>query len=181
MDAMKTPSSHKLFLAFGLGLLAGAAAMFCAGLLYLRHNLVLREEFPGVTADDLDDALENEFPAGTGWHAVREDVSMPLPRDGRALFHWRLYHRDHARTLMDDPRRGVILTPFMPANVSVTADPDDGHAVVARLNPALLGIVFGGDAGTALKSEIAAEQSALFEAMADAIRTRKSTRKEPEP
>jgi hypothetical protein len=82
---------------------------------------------------------------------------------------------------MDDPRRGVILTPFMPANVSVTADPDDGHAVVARLNPALLGIVFGGDAGTALKSEIAAEQSALFEAMADAIRTRKSTRKEPEP
>ena len=180
MDAMKTASSHKIFLAFGLGLLAGAAAMFCAGLLYLRHNLVLREEFPGVTADDLDDALENEFPAGTGWHAVREDVSMPLPRDGRALFHWRLYHRDHARTLIDDPPHGT-LSPLVTTAVSVAADPDDGHAVVARLNPALLGIVFGGDAGTALKSEIAAEQSALFEAMADAIRTRKSTRKEPEP
>ena len=90
MDTMKTASSNKLFLAFGLGLLAGAAAMFCAGLLYLRHNLVLREEFPGVTADDLDDVLENEFPVGTGWHAVREDVPLPMPRDGRALFHWRL-------------------------------------------------------------------------------------------
>ena len=180
MGAMKT-NSNKIFLAFGLGLLAGAAAMFCAGFLYLRHHLVLREVFPGVTADDLDDALENEFPTGTGWHAVREDVSLPLPRDGRALFHWRLYHRDHARTLIDDPRRDLTLTPFMPGNVSVTADPDDGHAVVARLNPALLGILFGGDAGAALKSEVADEQTALFEAMADAIRSKKATRKEPEP
>ena len=181
MGAMKTASSGKLFLAFGLGILAGAAAMFCAGVLYLRHNLVLREEFPGVTADDLDDMLENEFPAGTGWHAVREDVSLPMPRDGRVLFHWRLCHRDHARTLMDDPRRGVMLTPFMPANISVTADPDDGHAVVARWNPALLGVIFGGDAGAMLKSEVAEEQSALFQTMTDAIRNRKATRKEPEP
>ena len=180
MGAMKT-NSNKIFLAFALGLLAGAAAMFCAGLLYLRHDLVLREEFPGVTADDLDDALENEFPAGTGWHAVREDVSLPMPRDGRVLFHWRLCHRDHARTLMDDPRRGVMLTPFMPANISVTADPDDGHAVVARWNPSLLGILFGGDAGAMMKSEVAEEESALFHAMADAIRSKKATRKEPEP
>ena len=180
MGEMKT-NSNKVFLAFGLGLLAGAAAMFCAGLLYLRHHLVLREEFPGVTADDLDDVLENEFPAGTGWHAVREDVSLPMPRDGRALFHWRLYHRDHARSLMDDPRRGDILTPFMPANVSVSADPDDGHAVVTRLNPAVLGILFGGDAGATLKSEVSEEQSALFQAMADTIRSKKATRKEPEP
>ena len=155
--------------------------MLCAGLLYLRHYLVLREEFPGVTADDLDDALENEFPAGTGWHAVREDVSMPLPVDGRTLFLWRLYHRDHARTLMDDLRRGDILTPFMTANISVTADPDDGHAVVARLNPAVLGVIFGGDAGATLRSEMAEEQSALFRTMADAIRSKKATRKEPEP
>ena len=83
---MKT-NSRKIFLAFCLGIMAGAAAMFCAGLLYLRHNLVLRGDYPGVTAGDLDDALENEFPAGTGWHAVRENVSMPLPRDGRPLFH----------------------------------------------------------------------------------------------
>ena len=66
MGTMKPASSCKIFLAFGLGILAGAAAMFCAGVLYLRHNLVLREEFPGVTADDLDDVLEHEFPAGTG-------------------------------------------------------------------------------------------------------------------
>ena len=177
---MKT-TSQKVFLAFGLGLLAGAAAMFCAGFLYLRHNLVLREEFPGVTADDLDDALEHEFPAGTGWHAVREDVSLPLPRDGRALFHWRLYHRDHARTLIDDPRRDLTLTPFMPANISVTSDPDDGHAVVARWNPALLGILFGGDAGAELKTEVAEEQTELFRTMADAVRSKKATRKEPEP
>ena len=177
---MKT-TSQKVFLAFGLGLLAGAAAMFCAGLLYLRHNLVLREEFPGVTADDLDDALENEFPAGTGWHAVREDVSLPLPRDGRALFHWRLYHRDHARSLMDDPRRDLTLTPFMPANISVTSAPDNGHAVVARWNPALLGILFGGDAGAELKTEVAEEQTELFRTMADAVRSKKATRKEPEP
>ena len=180
MDTMKANSSNKIFLAFCLGFLAGAAAMFCAGLLYLRHNLVLREEFPGVTADDLDDALENEFPAGTGWHAVREDVSLPLPRDGRALFHWRLYHRDHARAMIDDPRRGT-LPPLVASAVSVTADPDDGHAVVARLNPSLLGVIFGGDAGAELKSEVAEEQSALFRTMAEAIRTRKATRKEPEP
>ena len=181
MGAMKTASSGKLFLAFGLGILAGAAAMFCTGFLYLRHNLVLREEFPGVTADDLDDALENEFPAGTGWHAVREDVSLPMPSDGRALFRWRLYHRDRARSLTDDPRRGAALAPFLPVNVTVTADPDDGHAVVARWNPSLLGVLFGGDAGATLKSEVAEEQSALFKSMADTIRSNKATRKEPEP
>ena len=180
MGEMKT-NSNKVFLAFGLGLLAGAAAMFCTGLLYLRHDLVLREEFPGVTADDLDDALENEFPAGTGWHAVREDVPLPMPSDGRTIFHWRLYHRDHARALMDDPRHDLTLMPFMPANISVTADPDDGHAVVTRLNPSLLGIIFGGDAGTTLRSEVADEQTALFQTMADAIRSKKATRKEPEP
>ena len=174
-------NSKKVFFAFGLGLLAGAAAMFCAGLLYLRHHLVLREDYPGVTADALDDILENEFPAGTGWHAVRENVSLPLPRDGRTLFHWRLYHRDHARALIDDPRRCATLPPLVTAAVSVTADPDDGHAVVARLNPAVLGILFGGDAGAVLKSEVADEQTALFQAMADAIRSKKATRKEPEP
>jgi len=177
---MKTNSSNKIFLAFCLGIVAGAAAMFCAGLLYLRHDLVLREDYPGVTAHDLDDMLENEFPAGTGWHAVREDVSLPLPRDGRALFHWSLYHRDHARAMIDDPH-GVMLTPLVTTAVSVTADPDDGHAVVARLNPALLGVLFGGDAGSALRSEVAEEQTALFQEMADAIRSKKATRKEPEP
>ena len=181
MDAMKTASSNRIFLSFGLGLLAGAAAMFCAGLLYLRHNLVLREEYPGVTADDLDDALENEFPMGTGWHAVREEISLPLPRNGRAIFHWRLYHRDHARALIDDPARGVTFSPLIVTPVSVTADPDDGHAVVARPNPALLGVIFGGDAGAMLRSEVAEEESALFDAMADAIRSKKATRKEPEP
>ena len=39
MDSMKTTSSNRIFLAFVLGILAGAAAMFCAGLLYLSAPL----------------------------------------------------------------------------------------------------------------------------------------------
>jgi len=174
-------SSGRILLAFGLGIVAGAAVMSCAGLLWLRANLITRTDFTGLTADDLDDALENEFPAGTGWHAVRETVSMPLPRDGRTLYLWKLHHRDHARALMDDPDRGTMLTALLPATVSVTGDPKDGHAIVSRLNPALLGFILGGDAGALLRSDIDREQAALLEAAADRIRTQKATRKEPEP
>ena len=43
--------------AFGLGFIAGAAALFCAGFLFLRHNLIVSYDFPGLTADDFDDML----------------------------------------------------------------------------------------------------------------------------
>ena len=64
--------------AFLLGAIAGAAAMFCAGFLYLRHNLIVSYEFPGITADDFDDAFENAMPAEAGWIASREACSLPI-------------------------------------------------------------------------------------------------------
>ena len=174
-------ATGRTLLVFALGTVAGAAAMFCAGLLYLRTHLITRTDLPGITADDLDDAFENEFPEGKGWHAVRETVSLPLPRDGRTLYNWRLGHRDYARALMDDPDRGITLTALVPATVSVTSDPKDGHAVVSRLNSRLLGFVFGGEAGALLRSDIDDDQSALIRIMAERIGNEKAKRKEPEP
>ena len=72
---------NPVFAAFFLGIVAGAAAMFCAGFLYLRHNLIVSYEFPGVTADDFDDAFENAMPAESGWKSSREACSLPLPSD----------------------------------------------------------------------------------------------------
>ena len=179
----KRPRSARVrvLTAFVLGAVAGAALMFCAGLLFLRGHLIVRTEFPGLTADDFDDVLENEFPEGNGWHAVRETVSLPMPGDGRTLYNWRLYHRNFERALMDDPDRGLLLTALIPATLSVTNDPKDGHAVISRLNPTVLGFVLGGEAGALLRSDIERDQAAILRTLADRSRNEKATRKEPEP
>ncbi len=167
--------------AFLLGAIAGAAAMFCAGFLYLRHNLIVSYEFPGITADDFDDAFENAMPAESGWKSSREACSLPLPSDGRAVYNWKLCNRTYARGLMDDPDRGLVLPALVPCTVSVTDDPRTGSAVVSRLNTALLGVVYGGNARKVLRSGIAPEQEALVSLLADGIRKEKTQRKETEP
>ena len=171
---------NRVFAAFLLGAVAGAAAMFCAGFLYLRHNLIVSYEFPGLTADDFDDALENAMPAESGWRASREACSLPLPSDGRALYNWKLCNRVYARGLMDDPDHGFALPALIPCTVSVTDTPDGG-AVVSRLNTALLGVIYGGDARRVLRSGIAPEQEALISMLADGIRKEKAQRKDNTP
>jgi hypothetical protein len=167
--------------AFGLGFIAGAAALFCAGFLFLRHNLIVSYDFPGLTADDFDDAFENAMPADSGWRASREACALPLPTDGRAVYNWKLCNRTYARGLMDDPNHGLVLPALIPCTVTVTDDPHDGHAVVSRLNTALLGVIYGGNARGILRSGIAPEQEALLSILADGIRKEKAQRKETEP
>ena len=185
LTEQKTTQKHArgwnpVLAAFLLGAVAGAAAMFCAGFLYLRHNLIVSYEFPGLTADDFDDAFENSMPAESGWRASREACSLPLPSDGRALYNWKLCNRVYARGLMDDPDHGFALPALIPCTVSVT-DAPDGGAVVSRLNTALLGVIYGGDARRVLRSGIAPEQEALISMLADGIRKEKAQRKETEP
>ena len=143
VEPKRTGKRNPVLAAFLLGAIAGAAAMFCAGFLYLRHNLIVSYEFPGITADDFDDAFENAMPAESGWKASREACSLPLPSDGRAVYNWKLCNRTHARGLMDDPDHGLVLPALVPCTVSVTDDPHTGSAVVSRLNTALLGVVYG--------------------------------------
>ena len=172
---------NPVFAAFLLGAIAGAAAMFCTGFLYLRNNLIVSREFPGLTADDFDDAFENAFPAESGWKSSREACSLPLPSDGRALYNWKLCNRTYARGLMDDPDHGIVLPALIPCTVSITDDPDSGNAVVSRLNTSLLGVIYGGNARKVLRSGIAPEQDALISLLADGIRKEKAQRKETEP
>ena len=184
----ETVSLHKharrrnpVLAAFLLGAVAGAAAMFCAGFLYLRHNLIVSYEFPGITADDFDDAFENAMPEESGWKASRESCSLPLPGNGRALYNWKLCNRTYARGIMDDPDHGLVLTALIPCTVSVTDDQTSGNAIVSRLNTSLLGVIYGGNARRVLRSGIAPEQEALISLLADGIRKEKAQRKETEP
>ena len=179
MEHKRPRGGNRVLAAFLLGIVAGAAAMFCAGFLYLRHNLIVSYEFPGLTADDFDDAFENAVPAESGWLASREACSLPLPSDGRALYNWKLCNRLHARGLMDDPDHGLVLPALVPCTLSVTNGPDG--AVVSRLNTSLLGVIYGGSARRVLRSGIAPEQEALISLLADGIRKEKAQRKETEP
>ena len=177
----KTSARRGVILAFCLGAVAGAAAMFSAGFLYLRHNLIVSYHFHDLTADDFDDAFENALPAETGWRATREVCSLPMPTNGRAVYNWKLCHRDYARALMDDPDRGLVLPALLPCTISIANDPADGHAVLSRLNTSLVGLVYGGDARTILRSHVAPEQEALIKVLANGIRKEKAQRKENEP
>ena len=179
--SQKRARKKRITLAFLLGVVAGAAAMFCAGFLYLRHNLIISYEFPDLIADDFDDAFENAMPAETGWLASREACAMPLPTCGRARHNWKLCNRTYARGLMDDPDHGLILPAILPCTVTVTDDPRDGHAVLSRLNTSLVGIIYGGDARGILRSQVAPEQEALFRMLADGIRKEKAQPKESMP
>jgi len=180
--SQKRARKKRVFLAFCLGAVAGAAAMFCTGFLYLRHNLIVSCEFPGLTADDFDDAFENAMPPeAAAWRATREACSLPLPSSGRAVYNWKLCHRDYARELMDDPDHGLILPALLPCTVSITNDPRDGHAVLSRLNTSLIGVLFGGGARNIFRSHVAPEQEALIAVMADGIRKEKAQRKDTTP
>ncbi len=178
--AQRRSRGNHVLAAFLLGIIAGAAAMFCAGFLYLRHNLIVSYEFPGLSADDFDDALENALPAESGWKSSREACSLPLPSDGRALYNWKLCNREYARGIMDDPNHGLVLPALIPCTLSVTNDPN-GNAVLSRLNTALLGVIYGGNARRVLRSGIAPEQEALISMLADGIRKEKAQRKDNTP
>ena len=172
---------NNVYLAFFLGIAAGAAAMFCVGFLYLRHNLILTYEFPDLTADDFDDAFENAMPADKGWSAKRESCALPMPTGGRAVYNWKFCQRNYARGLMDDPDHGLILPALLPCTISVADDPEDGHAVLSRLNTSLLGVIYGGNAREILRSHIAPEQEALIAVVASGIRKDKAQQKETAP
>jgi hypothetical protein len=167
--------------AFLLGIVAGAAAMFCTGFLYLRHNLIVSSHFPDLTADDFDDAFENAMPEDSGWRATREACALPLPTGGRAVYNWKFCQRTYARGLMDDPDHGLILPALLPCTITIADDPEDGHAVVSRLNTSLVGLIYGGDARRIMRSNIAPEQDALLRLIADDIRETKNKNKENEP
>ena len=155
--------------------------MFCAGFLYLRHNLIVSYEFPDLTADDFDDAFENEMPPeAAAWRATREACSLPLPTGGRPVYNWKLCNREYARSLMDDPDHGLVLPALLPCTVSLTNGPHGG-VVVSRLNTSLIGLVYGGDARNILRSHVAPEQEALIAVMADGIRKGKALRKDTTP
>ena len=178
----KRTRRNSVFLAFILGIIAGAAAMFCAGFLYLRHNLIVSYEFPGLTADDFDDAFENAMPPdAAAWRATREACSLPLPTGGRPVYNWKLCHRTYARGLMDDPDHGLVLPALLPCTVTLTNDPQDGHAILSRLNTSLIGVIYGGNARNILRSHVAPEQEALIAVMADGIRKEKALRKDTTP
>ena len=179
--SQKRARRNRVFLAFCLGVAAGAAAMFCVGFLYLRHNLIVSYDFPDLSADDFDDAFENAMPEDSGWRATREACTLPLPTGGRVVSNWKLCHRDYARKLMDDPDHGLVLPALLPCTVTVTDDPRDGHAILSKLNTALLGVIFGGNARNTLRSDITPEQEALIALLADGIRKDKAQRKETEP
>lgn len=168
----------RIILSFVLGIVAGAAAMFSAGFLYLRNNLIVSYDFHDLAADDFDDALAYEIPAESGWRATPEACTMPLPTGGRAVYNWKLCHRNYARGLMDDPEHGLALPALVPCTVSIASDPEDGHAVVSRLNTSLIGLIYGGNAREILRSHIAPEQEALFNLLADRIREHKKQQKE---
>ena len=179
--SQKRARKKRIILAFFLGVVAGAAAMFCAGFLYLRHNLIVSYEFPDLTADDFDDAFDNAMPAEAGWIASRESCSLPMPSGGRALYNWKLCNRTYARGIMDDPDHGLILPAILPCTVTVTDDPRDGHAVLSRLNTSLVGVLYGGSARGILRSQVAPEQEALFQMLADGVRKEKAQPKESTP
>lgn len=179
--APKKRRRNPVLTAFFLGLVAGAAAMFCAGFLYLRHNLIVSRHFPGLTADDFDDAFENAMPEDSGWRATRESCALPLPTGGRAVYNWKFCQRTYARGLMDDPDHGLILPALLPCTITIADDPKDGHAVISRLNTALVGLIYGGDAREIMRSNIAPEQDALVNMIADDIRKGKKQQKETEP
>jgi len=170
-----------IILSFCLGIVAGAAAMFSAGFLYLRHNLIVSYDFHDLTADDFDDAFAYEMPEESGWKATREACSLPMPTNGRAVYNWKLCNREYARALMDDPGHGLVLPALVPCTVSIANHPEDGHAVVSRLNTSLIGLIYGGTAREVLRSHIAPEQEALFNILADRIRKAKDQQKETEP
>jgi len=185
MDQLIKPAPKRrrnhVLTAFFLGLAAGAAAMFCAGFLYLRHNLIVSRHFPDLTADDFDDAFENAMPEDSGWRATREACALPLPTGGRAVYNWKFCQRTYARGLMDDPDHGLILPALLPCTITIADDPKDGHAVLSRLNTSLVGLIYGGDARQIMRSNIAPEQDALISMIADGIRKEKAQRKETEP
>ena len=93
----KTSVRLRIILSFFLGIIAGAAAMFSAGFLYLRHNLIVSCDFPDLTAADFDDAFGYEIPAEDGWIASREVCSLPMPTNKRAVYNWKLCHREYAK------------------------------------------------------------------------------------
>ena len=177
----KTSVRLRIILSFFLGIIAGAAAMFSAGFLYLRHNLIVSCDFPDLTAADFDDAFGYEIPAEDGWIASREVCSLPMPTNKRAVYNWKLCHREYAKELMDDPKHGLILPALIPYTVSIASDPEDGHAVISRLNPSLIGLIYGGDAREVLRSHVAPKQEELFNKLADRIRKNKQQQKEMQP
>ena len=73
------------------------------------------------------------------------------------------------------------LTAKAAGTVTVTDDPRDGHAVLSRLNTALVGMIYGGDARNILRSQVAPEQEALFRLLAEEIRKEKAQQKETTP
>ena len=154
--AGNSPASRILW--FLCGTLWGIVLMFVAGVIYLRHSLILeipmKEDFQEII-HDLEPSAEK-----LNWQVSSNVCGIPRIIGGQPLEIFRFCKRDYAVELLQDEQDRKIGC-LLPCAVSVYKKAD-GITYISRLNMPLITQLLGGTSVSIFRSKISPEQQVIF-------------------
>lgn len=157
---MKLKMPDRKFLGgFAAGLLWGVALTFIAGVVYLRHSLLLEYECKDSLNATVAKIMENatRLPA---WQVQQANCAVPVMPDNCKMASLRLCNKEYAKQLMEAPSDRRI-SAAIPCCVSIYEKPD-GKTYLSRMNMPLLGRLLGGEPSRLFPNTIAPEQNYLL-------------------
>lgn len=151
----------KILLWFLCGVLWGGVLVFIAGVVFLRHNLILEYPFSG----DFTNISESVEPAAAelGWTVSANPCGIPRIIDGQPIEIYRLCKREYAVELLQeesDRKIGCLL----PCAISIYRKAD-GLTYLSRLNMPLVTMLLGGAPVQIFRNKISVEQQVIFSHM----------------
>ena len=140
---------------FAMGILWGIVITFIAGVVYLRHSMVLEYECKGNVEASVAKIKENasRMPA---WTVQQSGCAVPIAPDGSKMDALRICNANYAKMLVSDPADRKV-SAVIPCAVSIYEKPD-GKTYLARLNMPLLARLLGGMPAQLFPDTIAPEQ-----------------------
>ncbi len=150
-------------LVFVSGMLWGITLAFVAGVIYLRHSLVLEYESPYGFEKTIS-VLSARINGEKGWKVMTGGgCPLPNPSDESRMTQLKLCHLKYALALLDDPDSRKTAA-FIPCTFAVYED-GRGGTRVSRMNVDLLGLILGGRSGEIFPRKVSPEQKRMLDVL----------------
>ncbi len=157
---MKLPE-RKYAGAFLAGVLWGVLIAFIAGVLYLRHSLIL-EYKSSLDYPTTVKALAGKAAATQGWLVRTSPCSIPQPDDKSRITQLSLCNAKFGKEILNDQNSRKTAA-ILPCTFAVY-EKADGGTYISRLNVSLVGTILGGKAEPVMNSEISPDHKTFLEA-----------------
>ena len=149
---------RSFYLAIFFGALPGAALLFLAGILFLRHTILPEYECKYAFEESVK-LFQQNAAENPSWSCRKVQCGMPYMKEGERIAVFELCNSKYAAKLLKDPQSRKAGS-MIPCKVAIYEK--DGKVYLARLNLSLFTRLVGGNMAEVFHNDIIPEQKVMF-------------------